>query len=657
MKHKPNMTLPTRLHRIACGLLAAGSATLCSAADITYNFDADVQGWYASDAHGSVVWDASNGRGGGGCLKLIIDTTATPAEVEIDPRVDVAFDTTGYFSVEFDMKVDASSGTDSGGSYGNLQIVPRDASFSWDAMWYGAVGASFNEYQHVKRVFTSAYGLKAYLQLQLQGASAYSTNLVVYIDNVVIRDGTPPTQAALFDFAWPESVTTGVSSWGSGIVVSHDTTVATNGALKWVANYAGGGGWQESVVQLGSYDWDPSKFTWLEFDLYVDAPTGLPTYGGLNVFQISSSWGWTGIGWNNITEDNVGKWTHYQRAINTMSGSHGIILQASGGFAAPVTVSYYVDNIKVWKPSSPPLLSALKPDPGMGGMQVQMGSASQWERNALVTPLGLSAPWVGQTPVTYSMTITNFPDAAQHPSFEAHIYLVNGDTVLNNETVGSADWNASDIVILGVQNTTNGGVNFGLSWKTNSPASNPNQFPVSLNNLPSALGTWSVTFTNDYSGVITGPGGVSTNFALPPDAVASNFSPANMFVQFGAFEGRSDSLNDLQSARFSHVSISNVNGLVIEDNFPGPELTTQNDWRVTSSTAVQWIPSGLAWWLTWTTPDDGYAMEVAGNVTGPYSDAGITFTIASGANKSGAVPAANIPAGNAAFFRMRKPVP
>ena len=172
------------------------------------------------------------------------------------------------------------------------------------------------------------------------------------------------------------------------------------------------------------------------------------------------------------------------------------------------------------------------------------------------------------------------------------------------------------------------------------------------------MGTWSLTFTNDYAGYIQGPGGVSTNFALPENVPLENFSLwGDIFVQFGAFEGRDDTLNDGQSMIFSHVMITNAYGPVIEDNFAGPGLTALNPWRTTSSTAVQWVPPAIALWLTWTTPDAGYVMEVADNVLGPYSDSGITIFLPVGANKTGAVPAANIPAGNAAFFRMRKPAP
>jgi hypothetical protein len=642
---------------LAAGMALAASSSLCAAADISYTFDSDVQGWYAADAHGNVVWDETHGRAGGGCLKY---TIVAASDTEIDPRVDVAFDTTGYFSVEFDIMVDPTSGMDANGSYGNLQIIARDATWSWDSMWFGGVGTSFNTYQHVKRAFTSAYGLKAYLQLQFAAAAApYASDVIVYIDNVVVRNGTPPNEAVIHDFAWPESVIMGVGSWSSGIVVSHDTTVATNGALKFTASYPGSGGWQEADVQLSPYDWEPSKFTWLEFDLYVDAPTGLGGgYSGLNVFEITSSWGWTSIGWNDVTTANIGTWTHYKRVISSMTASHGIIFQAGCGATVPATVAYYIDNIKVWKPSTPPSITTIEKDPGIGGVQVKMGSSGNWERNAIVTPSGMPPlTWVSQTPITYSMTITNFPDATKHASFEAHIYLVNGDTVANNETSGSADWNAADIMILNVQNNTNGGVNFALGWKTNYPAANPTNYPARINDLPSALGTWSVTFTNDFAGIISGPGGVSTNFTLPEDVPMSNFNPANMFVQFGAFEGTDTTRNDLQSATFSHVLITNAFGTVIEDNFAGPGLTAANAWRTTSSTAVQWIAPATALWLTWTTPDVGYIMEVAGNMAGPYTDAGVTLVIPNGANKVGAVPATSIPAGNAAFFRMRKPLP
>jgi hypothetical protein len=663
---KRNRNLNQRIRSALFGLALTASTSLGLAADITYSFDSDVQGWYAAEAHGSVAWDGTKGRGGLGCLKY---TIVAGTDTEVDPRVDVAYDTSGYFSVEFDMMVDPSSGTGSGG-YGNMQIIARDAAYSWNSMWYGSLGAAggpFSTWRHVKRAFTSAFGLKAFLQIQISPGAITGSDIIVYIDNVVIRDGTPPTKAVLYDYAWPEEVTTGLSSWGSGIVVSHDTTVATNGSLKFVATYPGGGGWQEAVVQTTPFDWAPSKFTYIDFDLYLDAPAGLPSYGALQVFQISSSWGWTGIANPGLSEaKNVGKWAHYSIALNSMSLSHGLVFQANGGFASPATFTYYLDNVEIWKPATPPTIRALKQETSSGGAKITMDqSSSGYQRDAICVPSGNTFyTWYGQTPISYSFTITNFPDAVAHPGFEAHLYIVNESSIPAsgqwNETYGGCDWNAADIIELRVENAVAGGVIARIDWKTNLPGANPltNELyhPVSVQG-PSALGTWTLTFNDNTSATVTGPGITATNFTLPAEAAARfdpNTYPAS-FVQFGVFKNDGGTgKNNNASGTFSEIGMNG--GLYpFAETFPGPGLQGSGTaWRTSSSTAVQWVPADTAWWLTWSTPDDGYSVQVSGNVNGPYNDAGVTYTYPSGATKVGAIPAASMPAGRAAFFRLVK---
>jgi hypothetical protein len=643
---------------ITAALTLAVSAGLCRAADITYTFGSDTQGWYAADGHGSVVWDATNGRGGGGCLKFTLPVGGT----ELNPRVDVVFDTTGYFAVEFDIRVDSSSGTTGGGNYGNLQVVARSSGWSWDSMWIGAVDSSFNSYRRIKRAFTSNYGEKAYLQIQLAGGP-YSDDLIVYIDNVVIRDGTPPEEAVMHDFAVPESVTMGVSSWGSGIVVSHDTSAAPlrpEGSLKFVANYAGGGGWQEAVVQLAPYQWDPSKFTWLEFDVYLDAPTGQAGYGILNVFQITSGWGWQGIGGTSFSEADIGTWKRVKRPLTSMSSSQGIIIQAGGSFASPSTFTYYIDNIVVWQPADPPTLTRLEPGTPRGVRITMDDDGSQWQRDGIASPEGNSYSWVGQTPATYGFTIAEFPSATQHPGFEAHLYLASDDTGPGtwNQTFGAADWNAADIAIFRVQNIADGTVSASFHWKTNLPNSNPPgdevNNPVTLTGVPTAVGDWTLTFHNDTDGTITGPGGVSGNFSLPADVPAASFNPFLLFLQFGVFknDGANSGINNRKSATFSRVWMTNSTGVVFDDNFSGPDLTANYAWRKTRISAVNWTPTDTAWWLSWTTPDGGAVPYVAGVVTGPYADAGSSHIYQIGTSKTAAIPGANLPAGNAAFFGL-----
>ncbi len=193
---KQNRNLQQWIPSALVGLALAASTSLGLAADITYNFNSDVQGWYAADGHGSVVWSGTNGRGGNGCLKC---TIVGGTDTEIDPRVDVAYDTLGYFSVEYDMMVDAASGTDGAGSYGNLQMVDLDAAWTWHAQWYGSLGGptgKFTNWVHVTQCFTATYGARVRLAFQIAaGTAPYTGDVIVFIDNVVIRDGTPPNKA------------------------------------------------------------------------------------------------------------------------------------------------------------------------------------------------------------------------------------------------------------------------------------------------------------------------------------------------------------------------------------------------------------------------------------------------------------------------------
>ena len=665
------------LPAVITGLALAASTSLALASDISYTFDSDVQGWYAADGHGSVTWGSTNGRGGGGCLVCTMVSDGTTGDAEIDPRVDVAYDTLGYFSVEYDLMVDAASGVDTAGNYGNLQMVDWNAAWNWHSEWYGSLGAPGGAFsgtwKHIVQPFTATYGSRVRLAFQIAASTApYTTNVIVYIDNVLIRDGTPPNKAVLYDFAWPEECVP-ANSWGGGgassPVFSQDTTLHTNGSLKEVVTYASGvSGWQDAPAEIHWPTFDPSKFTYVDFDLYLDAPTGLPTYGG---FALAYWWSWAQFANAGLSEANIGKWTHYSFPLPAGTPS-GIVLHP-GGNNLSGTFTYYLDNVTLWSPAEPPTIKKLVKGSGAGGVQITMNdNSSQYQREAIVTPSG-NGPYnwsaQGQYPVSYAFTITNFPDAKTHAGFEAHMYLVNGDTDTSawDQTYGGVDWNCPDILKFTVENGTTGAI-ARISWKTNLPGNNPPgdvlHNPV-IANGPSAVGTWTLSFIDPTNYVVTGPG-VSTNASLPAEAVANNFSPSVDYIQFGVFknDGANDGRNNQASGTFGEVQMS-VNGTaVFEDTFPGPDLTANYTWRKTTSsggaTAVQWVPPGIAWWLTWTLPDEGFEAYVAGAIKGPWNDAGVGatngFFYTQGATRIGGVPAANMPAGagSASFFQLRK---
>ena len=652
--------------RALAALALAASTSLClAAAPIGYTFDTDVQAWYAADGHGSVAWSPTNGVGGGGCLKY---TIVGGTDSEVDPRVDVAFNTAQYWTLEFDMMVDPASGTDANGSYGNLQAVLRDSSWSWDSMWYGAVDASFNTYKHLSFSVVGPYKDEAHIQLQLAGTAPYSSDVIVYIDNVVL---TPlPLTLYVNQFTNADEVTAwswanwsqpGTNEW----VSSPDAGgVTPTGSMKLTCNFGDLPDGYQQVVFSKNFGGDPSRFTYLDMDIKLD-PASFPRvngtgYGHFENILAANGWTWFSLGAMDLTINNT-NWTHFSCPIagHGLTNMQQFILKL-GENNFTNTVILYVDNIKFWTPQVPPTVSLQAA--GAGGLQIVSDQpANQWQRQNIVTPANsYGYSWIGNdfgTPVTYSFTITNFPDAVAHPGFEAHAYLVNYDTlptpVAWNETYSAIDWNASDIVVAALRNNAGGGADFSFNFKTNLPGAGINNTLATLH-APSALGTWSVSFQNDVNVTLSGPGGISTNFVLDA-AVAARFS-GNMLLDFGTF--KNNFVNNGASATFSEIQVVGT-GTPFDETFPGPGLNPNPatpSWRLAAddAAAITWVPSGTAWWLTWTLPDTGFTAQSAPSVTGPWTDAGITYVLETSTGKSGAVPV-GVPAGNKGFFRMMKP--
>jgi hypothetical protein len=123
-------------------------------------------------------------------------------------------------------------------------------------------------------------------------------------------------------------------------------------------------------------------------------------------------------------------------------------------------------------------------------------------------------------------------------------------------------------------------------------------------------------------------------------------------------------VNNGKSATFTHVGVTNVSGVVYDDSFNGPGFTGKYAWRVATyyidgANRVTWQPYGTAYWLKWGEPAAGYSVLSSGSLTGPWGDAGVTYTYtdSTGTNHLGAIPTASLPAGPSAFFRLQNPNP
>jgi len=434
----------------------------------------------------------------------------------------------------------------------------------------------------------------------------------------------------------------------------------------------------------GGYVLNATTYTNFSFDIKVDPSSGQRQanndYGPLEVGLVTDGWGTIYLPTFTIPLSAT-NWTHVDRAVvpslANIDKVVGYFFKMWSNGAHTNSLVFNIDNVMLTKPTveveiPPPTLGLRKA--GSSGVEITMdNNSSQWQRDAISTPAG-GGPYMwtsqGSYPVTYSLTITNFPDIASHDNFEAHMYLVNGDTsTAGDQTSGSPDWGVPDIFIFRVENnintvlTTNDTTittNFTydayaqIQWKTNHPAANATNIPATANG-PSVVGTWTVTFLDSTTGTLSGPGITPTNFTIPEDVVLNNFSPATSFLQFGIFknDGANDGHNNQASGTFSHVKFTGT-AAPFEDNFNGPALDSNYAWRKTSATAVQHIAPGTAWWLDWTLPDAGFTLQSAAAVTGPWGNAGITNSFTSGGKRHASVLGSALPGANANFFRLLK---
>jgi len=687
----------------------AGATTLCQAGTLiqdTFSSSADVSSWFVGDGSGTLTYDNTFGNPAGSMAVVLNSATGT----ECDPSWNLPQDINvaginGYQTVSFDVYVDASgaiSGTPSGTTrqgptWGYLQAVLIDTGYGWHSFGWTAMNSGFeNQWQHMSfDIPATASSGGDIMQFMIQFTSSgqgYSGNVYYYLDNVTITPTANPNLIFAFNSsAWEASEggnwgTTATVGWNQSLdatyvnpVTHASSTITPPGAMQinWNENYNG-------AIQMtgGGLDWNPSLWTYLSFDLYIEGTTGGSGLGGFQFFVENDSYSPQWIGAYNFSPSMVGTWTHYDIPIGSVSGltdSPGWVWQSTGGSDGGGNyVTFDIDNIQVWSPVAAPQITGIKPNTLSGGVQMMVdGAGDQYDRNSLCFPSqtgDVDYFWLGNNGADYSMTLANFPSPAAAPGFEAHIFVANEDTCANagyNETAGSVDWNANDLLVFRVENGASGGVLANVEWKTNAPASNAttgvngNVQQFIYNNLTSANGKWDLVFTSDTTAEIIKDGTVMTANVTMPNFAADNnyidnFQPSSSIIQWGVFknDGANSGINNNDSYVLTAASVAlNANAtpnVLLTDNFSGPGLTANNAWRVSSSEYISWLPSGTAYWLTWTLPDGGFTVQSSASLLGPWADAGVTYTVpgVNGTTRLAAIPTASLPAGSAAFFRL-----
>jgi hypothetical protein len=155
---------------------------------------------------------------------------------------------------------------------------------------------------------------------------------------------------------------------------------------------------------------------------------------------------------------------------------------------------------------------------------------------------------------------------------------------------------------------------------------------------------------------MSGPGGISTNITLPAEVVTGNFNPGVGYLHFGMFKNdeANDGRNSGVSGTFSRVQKTG-GAYAFDETFNGTNLFENYNWRVSRASAVQWVPSGVGRWMTWSLPADGFNPQVAPSVSGPWKTVTNLVEYSTGTRRSGGIPSTALGSGPTSFIRLISP--
>jgi hypothetical protein len=597
-------------------------------------------------------------------------------------------DATKYDRLEFDLYWDPSSPTRPSGDYGGLDVglVPTD----YSQVWFPNFGVTnVGQWTHISLAVSNLNQTQisqiggVVLKMWSGDTNSEMTGTATFwVDNLKL---IPKGFITDFD---NESYISGNGFWnwwgGAARTVSWDPAKdaandTNSGSINISVTFSGTGDNQYSegmsLSGTGSYNSGiiipTAGYSSLEFDLLWDTNSTLAagtvnTNGdpqGLGLGLGSTSWGQTWI--PTATEPQIvadGAWHHVSIPINpTWPDTAGLIFKKyfNTGAQFTGTMNFWVDNISFTPSSAPPPLPKMSLTSAKTGLNLFLSQpGQQYQREGIRSIPADSIQWYGNpNPVTYSVTIGQFPDGAAYGGVQCHIFLVPDTAGANGPDY--ADPNA---IMLDIRASA---ANAGLAtfrFKTNQPNGNSQMYNSSQGqlgplNAPSVLGTWSLSFNNNTNIVITGPGGATTNLVMSPDAAAMfNSTTPVMGTYFGIQPNNAANIG--QGVNISEIKVTSGSTVVVDDKFPTPDPTQQVDpnlWTLKmDDTAGIFVVDQLpAYWLGWSLPDSGYALQAKTNLNSAAFPVTQTPVLNGGARLL-YLPPPQLPATKESYFFLKK---
>ena len=442
----------------------------------------------------------------------------------------------------------------------------------------------------------------------------------------------------------------GTADFSQYHAVQFDILYDTNSTLT-IGQFNTGQNWPASYLNAGlgsNYMATNSSYYTAGVNvLMFSGSGGNNTY--LGTFQIPTA---ASNGWQTVTMP-------YSDTIGGLSTAAGLWFQGafgggSGINGGPYSASFWIDNVVlVANPTSnpPPKVSIA---PVVKGLNLFTGSALNNRESLENTNHNFS--WVNAAgPVSYSFTISSYPVPAAD-QVQNHIFLVP------SPSAGSApDYADPNVVFLDMESTGSGGASMTFRYKTNQPNGNSMIYgsgALAAIQTTTGVGTWTVTFSNNTNVTMSGPGGVSTNFALPdPAGATSALFASNVFLFYGSQANSASGENDHTVT--SDFNVTGLGAANFDDNFVADAGTLNtNLWTVNAAIpqCVLLLGPGNPYFVAWTLPASGFSLSLTTNLSAnaTWTSPATYAPLVTGSTETQLISANDLPPGGQGFFAMIK---
>jgi hypothetical protein len=426
----------------------------------------------------------------------------------------------------------------------------------------------------------------------------------------------------------------------------------------WFGTFGNQYGYDKSVLL------DGTLYTNISVDVHVDPRTPLSTNGDFGMLLIgmvdqnTDAGGYTYFNGQTIPASATNGWVHLVQAIDKATPNLNICAGVdfkvgNRGIYPTSTFTMWMDNIEVHRapPQPPPTL--LAPVVSKPGLNLFSNGTDPTQRSSIEVVAAGSSGWVANAtpanPVSYSVTISDYPPAPYNVDYQTHIFITTDNPPVYRTNPDDA---ATNVVMLDVRGTANNGGIGNFRYKINQPNSNANLTNADNGTAgtlatiaaPSVIGTWTISFTNATDGKLTAPNGVSTNFSLSA-AAAAQFDEANTATPLSVYLGARPNNPASVGQRVVIDSFQMAgNPAALSDTFSADASLDTTKWLIVTENqgTVFLVPPAPSVFARWTVPDSGFGLRSATELSGT----GTSWTLLTGTNATlGPYPSLVLPTG------------